>query len=208
MTYQKFVPRPFMHQAEPTLASLATLAAAPPQTRVLGREGQQNRNPSNTNALDATPHPFDEAAVKNRNRHSTSAKVAKVAKAAEWDAADWRYAFEERAGILEYDHGLTRAEAERQALGDMIVKWLDSHLASSRAGLCAWCGKRESPGATVVPFGTEPGAHAWLHATCWPRWYAERQEAARNSLRSMGLVPPEEARTSAHHTASKNTKPS
>lgn len=34
---------------------------------------------------------------------------------AHWDEADWRAAFEERAAILEYDGGHTRAEAERLA---------------------------------------------------------------------------------------------
>lgn len=32
-----------------------------------------------------------------------------------WDEADWQAAFDERAGILEYDEGLPRAEAERLA---------------------------------------------------------------------------------------------
>jgi len=32
-----------------------------------------------------------------------------------WDEADWHFAFEERAAILEYDEGLPRAEAEALA---------------------------------------------------------------------------------------------
>jgi len=32
-----------------------------------------------------------------------------------WDAEDWQFAFEERAAILEYDEGLSRAEAEALA---------------------------------------------------------------------------------------------
>jgi hypothetical protein len=32
-----------------------------------------------------------------------------------WNEEDWRAAFNERAGILEYDGGLPRSEAERQA---------------------------------------------------------------------------------------------
>lgn len=34
---------------------------------------------------------------------------------AHWDEEDWRAAFEERAAILEYDGGHSRAEAERLA---------------------------------------------------------------------------------------------
>ncbi|MVT71066.1 hypothetical protein GPL21_39170 [Bradyrhizobium pachyrhizi] len=30
----------------------------------------------------------------------------------DWDEQDWRIAFEERAAILEFDEGLTRADAE------------------------------------------------------------------------------------------------
>jgi hypothetical protein len=32
-----------------------------------------------------------------------------------WDEEDWQAAFDERAAILEYDDGFTRAEAERLA---------------------------------------------------------------------------------------------
>lgn len=32
---------------------------------------------------------------------------------------DWRYEYEERAAILEFDGGLTRKEAEKQALSEI-----------------------------------------------------------------------------------------
>jgi hypothetical protein len=32
-----------------------------------------------------------------------------------WDESDWQFAIEERAAILEYDEGLSRAEAEALA---------------------------------------------------------------------------------------------
>jgi hypothetical protein len=35
---------------------------------------------------------------------------------------DWRYDFEERAAILEYDGGLSRAEADRQALREIAER--------------------------------------------------------------------------------------
>lgn len=38
-----------------------------------------------------------------------------------WNEEDWRVAFDERAAILEYDAGLSRAEAERQARRDIEV---------------------------------------------------------------------------------------
>ncbi len=35
---------------------------------------------------------------------------------------DWRIEFEERAAILEYDGGLTREDADKQALKEIIVR--------------------------------------------------------------------------------------
>jgi hypothetical protein len=54
-------------------------------------------------------------------------------------------------------------------------------------GRCAWCGKAESPGAVVLPFGTEPGTHTWLHAECWPGWYQARQTDATAALGAMSI---------------------
>lgn len=36
-----------------------------------------------------------------------------------WDEADWQFAFEERAAILEYDGGHSRVEAERLARAEI-----------------------------------------------------------------------------------------
>ena len=68
-----------------------------------------------------------------------------------------------------------------------IVDWLNQHPAPSRPGRCAWCGKSESPGAVVLPFGTEPGTHAWVHAECWHAWYAGRKADAVAALTAMGI---------------------
>ena len=40
---------------------------------------------------------------------------------ATWDAEDWRAFYEERAAILEYDGGKSRAAAERMALAETIA---------------------------------------------------------------------------------------
>jgi hypothetical protein len=105
-----------------------------------------------------------------------------------WAAEDWRARFDERAGFLEHDGGLLRVEAEVQAFECCIVEWLNQHPAPSAPGRCAWCGRPESPGAVVVPLGTEPGTHAWLHAGCWPAWYQRRREGAVLALRGMGIT--------------------
>jgi hypothetical protein len=106
-----------------------------------------------------------------------------------WTAEDWRARFDERAGFLEHDGGLLRLEAEVQAFDCCVVEWLNQHPAPSAPGRCAWCDRPESPGAVVVPFGTEPGTHAWLHAGCWPAWYQGRREEADLALRGMGIAP-------------------
>ena len=67
-----------------------------------------------------------------------------------------------------------------------IVKWLNQHPAPSAPGRCAWCGRSESPSAVVLPFGTEPGTHTWLHAHCWPAWHQSRREEAAIAL---GMAP-------------------
>jgi hypothetical protein len=63
-----------------------------------------------------------------------------------------------------------------------IVAWLDQHPSPSRAGRCAWCGDHESPDAIVLPFGTEPGTHTWLHAKCWRAWHAQRRTTALDAV--------------------------
>jgi hypothetical protein len=105
-----------------------------------------------------------------------------------WTAEDWRARFDECAGFLEHDGGLLRAKAELQAFDCCVVEWLNQHPAPSAPGRCEWCGKPESSGAVVVPFGTEPGTHAWLHAECWSAWYQRRREEAVLALRGMGIT--------------------
>jgi hypothetical protein len=42
-----------------------------------------------------------------------------------WSADEWRAFFDERAGIIEFDGGQPRAEAEVQALACCVVEWLN-----------------------------------------------------------------------------------
>jgi hypothetical protein len=64
----------------------------------------------------------------------------------------------------------------------LITRWLDEHPAPSQPGRCAWCGRLELAGAVVVPFGTEPGTHTWLHSECWSPWHRARTVEAANAL--------------------------
>jgi hypothetical protein len=65
---------------------------------------------------------------------------------------------------------------------NQIVRWLDDHPAPSPAGRCAWCSQAEGSQAVVLPFGTEPGTHTWLHAQCWRPWHEARRAAAISVL--------------------------
>jgi len=91
--------------------------------------------------------------------------------------------FDELAGFLEHDGGLLRAEAEVLAFEHCIAEWLNANPISSPAERCAWCGKAETPSATVLPFGAGEH-HAWVHAECWPAWHQLRWAEATAALRT------------------------
>jgi hypothetical protein len=63
-----------------------------------------------------------------------------------------------------------------------IINWLNHHPAPSASGRCVWCGTPESPSAVVVPFGTEPGMHTWLHPECWRAWHEAQRAYAMREL--------------------------
>jgi len=94
---------------------------------------------------------------------------------------------DERAGFLEHDGGLLRVQAEVQAFESCLVEWLNRNPSSSPAGHCAWCGKSETPGAMVLPYGAGDH-HAWVHAECWRAWHQYRREEAAIALRRMGIA--------------------
>ncbi len=102
-----------------------------------------------------------------------------------WSAEDWRLYFEERAAVAEFDGGLPRDKAEVQALECCIVEWLNRNPATAAPGHCAWCGRSESH--AVLPYGTEPGKHAWLHRECWSEWQKMSRSQAHQALHRMGV---------------------
>ncbi len=106
-----------------------------------------------------------------------------------WSAEDWQAFFDERAGILEFDGGLPRPSAEAQAFEACVIEWLNRNPTPSPAGHCAWCGGRESKSAIVLPFGTDPGTHAWLHGECWRPWQEARRAEALAALNQIGGSP-------------------
>jgi hypothetical protein len=81
-----------------------------------------------------------------------------------------------------------RTGAETMPSEARIVEWLDRNPAPSQAGRCAWCGQLESESASIVPFGTEPGTHAWLHGECWRPWQDARRAEAMKALNRIGVL--------------------
>ena len=95
-----------------------------------------------------------------------------------WSAEDWQVYFDERAGIAEFDGGLPRAEAEARAFECCVVEWLNRNPVCSPPGRCLRCGGREDTHDKLLPYGTEPTGHAWLHSLCWEAWHANRKAKA------------------------------
>jgi hypothetical protein len=79
-----------------------------------------------------------------------------------------------------------RTCAETPAFEARIIQWLNRNPAPSPAGRCAWCGQLESESAGIVPFGTEPGTHSWLHGECWRPWQEARRAEAVKALSRIG----------------------
>ena len=93
-----------------------------------------------------------------------------------WTAEDWRARWDE-----------LRVKAEIGAFNSCIAEWLNRNPSPSPAGCCTWCGKAETPSATVLPFGAGEH-HAWLHAECWRAWHQSRRAEATAALRTMGIA--------------------
>ena len=107
-----------------------------------------------------------------------------------WSAEDWQVFFEERAGIIEFDGGLLRSEAEAQAFACCVVEWLNRNPERSPAGRCLGCGDREHAHDALLPYGVAPNGHVWLHSRCWVAWYAARKAKAVVALAAMGISAP------------------
>jgi hypothetical protein len=107
-----------------------------------------------------------------------------------WSAEDWQVFFYERAGIVEFDGGKPRPEAEAQAFACCVVAWLNRNPERSPAGRCLECGEREHAHDPLLPYGVEPAGHVWLHGGCWAAWYAARKAEAEVALAVIGIYQP------------------
>jgi hypothetical protein len=106
-----------------------------------------------------------------------------------WSPEQWRSFFDERCMMAATNGGQPRVQAETMALECCVVEWLNRNPVPSPAGRCARCGKPDSAGTVVLPFGTEPGTHTWLHAECWGAWQQTCRSQATEALTLMGINP-------------------
>jgi hypothetical protein len=107
-----------------------------------------------------------------------------------WSAGDWRAFFDERAGIVEFDGGLSREQAEARAFTCCVAEWLNRSLVRSAPDSCLRCRGAEHAHDPLLPFGTESTGHAWLHSNCWSAWSAARHAEAVAALEAMGIATP------------------
>jgi hypothetical protein len=42
----------------------------------------------------------------------------------------------------------------------------------------------------LLPFGSRPTGHVWVHSRCWSAWYARRKVEAVAALAGLGIMPP------------------
>jgi hypothetical protein len=74
------------------------------------------------------------------------------------------------------------AQKRRLAPSCCVAEWLNRNPARSPPGRCLGCGEAEHAHDSLLPFGTEPTGHAWLHSRCWTAWHASRQADAVAAL--------------------------
>ncbi len=104
-----------------------------------------------------------------------------------WTEEDWQGFFGERAGIVEFDGGQSREQAEAAAFESCVTEWLSHHPVASTPERCLECNQPEHTDARLVPFGTEATGQAWLHNHCWSSWHAGRKADSATALAALGI---------------------
>jgi hypothetical protein len=107
----------------------------------------------------------------------------------ELSAEDWQVFFDERAGIAEFDGGLSRGYAEVGAFECCVADWLRRNPARSLSERCATCGSVHEHKSLLL-YGVETTGNPWLHSRCWPAWDAGRKAEAVAALEAIGIAVP------------------
>ena len=109
-----------------------------------------------------------------------------------WTQADWQVFFDERAGIVEFDGGLSRPEAEARAFACCVAEMMNRTLVVSDPDRCVYCGGDDRSGDRLLPFVATTTGHTWLHPACWESWFRGQQGDAAAALAAMGIGPARE----------------
>lgn len=104
-----------------------------------------------------------------------------------WSAEDWQTYFDERAGIAEFDGGLTRSKAEATAFATCVAEWLNRNPVSSPPERCFACGEGDHPHDTLLPYGTAQTGCARMQPRYWYAWYEGRKAIAVAALKVIGI---------------------
>lgn len=102
------------------------------------------------------------------------------------DADEWLAFFDERAGIAEFDGGLSRAGAEGAAYQFCLLQWQYRNPLRSQPTSCCQCGAPERAGDVLLAVGLAPN-QVWLHDGCWSAWRAVRVAQAEAFLATIGI---------------------
>src|SRR3954452_9323214 len=95
-----------------------------------------------------------------------------------WSAEEWLAFFDERAGIAEFNGGLSCAEAEASAYAHCLAEWLNHNPMRSPPGRCFGCGGYGASHNRLLPIGIGRSGEVWLHSGCSSAWYAGRKAEA------------------------------
>lgn len=128
------------------------------------------------------PAPPASSVLELRSRHK--AGIVALLRSAE----DWQVFFDERAGISEFDGGLSRGQAEAHAFGCCVVEWLIRNPASLTPGRCLACGDGNHADDPLLRLDTERTNSALLHAGCLRAWDAGQKSEAVAALAAMGIT--------------------
>jgi hypothetical protein len=134
-------------------------------------------------ALEASAPPSP-AVIESLSRHK--AEIIALLRLADdgWSALDWWAFFRERTRMA----AVQGIEAEARGFDCCVVEWLNRNPVRSPPGRCLGCGQAEHSDDPLLPFGTEPTGHAWLHSRCWPAWHAARKAEAIAALAQLGIT--------------------
>jgi hypothetical protein len=133
--------------------------------------------------LEADHEPAAEALAALRDhKEAVVAELSRIAAT----AGEWSRIFEGHVATVMRVRRLPRPEAERAAYDIVVVEFLNATHPDTDPNRCAWCGRAETPGGVLLPFGVGP--HAWMHSDCWESWRAQRRAKAEEDLARLGIV--------------------